>query len=67
MLRTNDMAILASRNTIRKHYGIKGAQEITTDEVKAELENLNRRFASGTLDNFYESLYFKIEQRQAKM
>lgn len=61
------MAILKSRNVIRKHYGIKGAQEISIEEVKAELENLNRRFEAGTLDTFYEHLYYSIESAQSKM
>ena len=67
MLRTNDMAILATRNTIRRHYGIKGTQEISAADVLAEINNLNRRHEAGTLDKFYESLYFKIECRQAQM
>ena len=67
MLRTNEMAILKSRNIIRRHYGIKGAQEITAEEVKAELESLNRHYAEGSLDCFYEPLYYKIEAAQDKM
>jgi hypothetical protein len=67
MLRTNDMAILKSRNVIRRAYGIKGAQEISADEVRAELENLNRRFAGGLLYDFDEKLYYAIERAQANM
>jgi hypothetical protein len=67
MLRTNEMAILKSRNIIRKHYGFKGAQEITAAEVLAELESLNRHYEKGTLDIFYKQLYDKIEIAQSKM
>ena len=67
MLRTNDMAILKSRNVIRRHYGIKGAQEISAAEVRAELVNLNRRFSEGLLYDFDEKLYSAIERAQATM
>jgi hypothetical protein len=67
MLRTNEMAILKSRNVIRKHYGFKGAQEISAAEVKAELESLNRHYAEGSLDCFYEPLYYKLEVAQSNM
>jgi hypothetical protein len=67
MLRTNEMAILKSRNVIRRHYGIRGAQEISAAEVKAELDSLNRHYAEGSLDNFYEPLYYAVESAQAKM
>ena len=67
MLRTNEMAILKSRNVIRRHYGIKGAQEITAQEVKAELESLNRHYNEGSLDCFYEPLYYAVEHAQANM
>ncbi len=62
MLRINTMTILKTRNIIRRHYGIKGAQEISAKEVQAELENMNRRKTAGTLDDFYELLYHKCEQ-----
>lgn len=67
MLRINEMTILKSRNIIRRHYGIKGAQEISAQEVKAELESLNRHYAEGNLDSFYEPLYYAIESALTRM
>ena len=67
MLKTNEMAILKSRNVIRKHYGLKNSIYLDAEVVEAELNNLNRHYVAVTLDNFYEPLYYKIEKAQATM
>ena len=67
MLSNNEMAILKTRNIIRKFYGLTARHEITAQEVKDEIDSLNRHYAEGSLDNFYEKLYYAVEYAQSQM
>jgi hypothetical protein len=57
MLKTDRQSILKAKNIIRRHYGIRGTQEITDIEVLQEIEALNRHHKEMSLDNFYGHLY----------
>ena len=43
----------AASSIICGHYGVKS---VTAEEIKAEIVNLKRRRAAGTLDDFSEKL-----------
>ena len=60
MLKTDNKSVLKVKNLVRRHYGIQGVQVITDDEVLQEINSLNRHYNDGSLDNFYEALYYDM-------
>jgi hypothetical protein len=45
--------------TIRRHYGLK--RSLTFSEIRAEIENLQRKRKAGTLDTKQEHLFAALD------
>ena len=55
------LAMLEASKHIKKAYGLN--RNLTESEIIAEVKNMLRREENGTMDDFYETLFSKMEKK----